>query len=801
MQERAIWHLRQPTTETSTIMSYNNLAMQYLNQRGYALYEDVTGFLDIDIKNLHDPSKLLGMDDAVSRIREAIDRNQRIVIYGDYDVDGVTATALLYHVFKHLAIEVGTYIPDRLSEGYGLNMKAMQELVGQYELMITVDCGIKSYSEIDYAMEHSLDVILTDHHLPDHTLPAAVAVINPQIETNDYPEAILAGVGVAFKLGEALLASYSNLASARKVMQQWIDLVAIGTVADIVPLIGENRIIVAKGLEKLNQNVTLPGLNALIQICKFGNRQITTGQIGFGIGPRLNAGGRVGSARQSLELLTTSDPDQALELAVFLDGQNEKRRFIEKQIEKEAISLVEEDQALHRRFIILYCDHWHHGVLGIVASRLVDRYYRPVILLGGDGDTDVAKGSGRSISGVHLQKHLIKHQDLLLKFGGHAMAIGMSININNLDRLRVLLTQDMEQIADQTIFSPKISIDLVTDLTQLSASNVQTLESLAPFGLGNPRPQVLVKGVEVTGIQKLSAGKHTKLTIAQGENELGCLFWQQGDLAIEQGDYIDLVGTLELNIWQGRTSVNVIGKAWRPNGFSNIFDQRNSENKKKKLLQLLNQTNSVTTAYFYADQDKSREINQQILFNQPLIYNHQTKKFSRFSQLVNIDTDHFVIWGIPTTRHVLRKFNSNKAISLHLLYNRNDYQAQINELTSLSLDKPQLSVIYRYLQSLQAANNSIINLATYSHDQITRDQLLHGLQTFDELRFIKWGCITADVIWFNFAPDVSKQDLSNSTSLTALQDLIKGAKQEYNYLLTASLDELQQHYTRRTSNE
>jgi len=184
-----------------------------------------------------------------------------------------------------------------------------------------------------------------------------------------------------------------------------------------------------------------------------------------------------------------------------------------------------------------------------------------------------------------------------------------------------------------------------------------------------------------------------------------------------------------------------------------------------------------------------------------LIYNHQTKKFSRFSQLVNIDTDHFVIWGIPTTRHVLRKFNSNKAISLHLLYNRNDYQAQINELTSLSLDKPQLSVIYRYLQSLQAANNSIINLATYSHDQITRDQLLHGLQTFDELRFIKWGCITADVIWFNFAPDVSKQDLSNSTSLTALQDLIKGAKQEYNYLLTASLDELQQHYTRRTSNE
>ncbi|MDQ0417506.1 single-stranded-DNA-specific exonuclease [Croceifilum oryzae] len=534
-------------------LSVHPTIARLLIRRGQTDIETAQKFLRPSMDYLHDPYQLDGMKEAVERIRFALTQQEKILIYGDYDADGVSSTSLLLNVFRTLTQQVDYYIPNRFREGYGLNQEALKEAKERgYDLVVTVDTGISATKEAAFAREIGLDLIITDHHEPPPELPEAVAVINPKKPNCTYPFKSLAGVGVAFKLATALL---------DRIPTEWMDLVAIGTIADLVPLVDENRVLATYGLERLNER-TNKGLSALMDVAGV-DKQATAGHVGFFLGPRINASGRLDSAGQAVELLTTDDLSEAQDLAEKLQEMNQERQQIVEEITEQAIAMVEQDLDRYQHVIVVARPGWNVGVIGIVASRLVEKYYRPVIVLGCDEETGIAKGSARSIAGFDLYESLTACKEYLPQFGGHYMAAGMSLKIADIPAFHVKLSGVAQETLQVEDYIPLTHIDDELTIDQVELSMLEQLALLEPYGMGNATPSFLLKDSSIAKIQTIGADKnHLKLTLQMDRIFMDALAFRKAELAEElvPTSKIHVVGELQINEWNGRRTPQLICK-------------------------------------------------------------------------------------------------------------------------------------------------------------------------------------------------------------------------------------------------
>jgi len=530
------------------------IVAQVMINRGICDSATAETFLRGGTEGLGDPWLLSGMNQAVERIKRAVADQEKITVYGDYDVDGITATALIYRVLRRLNAVVEYYVPERQSEGYGLNDTALEALhAAGTRLIITVDCGINAVDEV-VNLAQRLDIIITDHHQPPEVLPPACAVINPKLPGCLYPDKQLAGVGVAFKLCQAL---WQSLVPSDNGLSDYLDLVATGTIADIVPLTGENRILVKQGLTQLARTDNL-GLRALIKVSGLNADGIDAGKVGYTLAPRLNAAGRLSHAAAGVELLVTADQDRAVELATELNNENIKRQAVEKELLAAAEKTLAESDLEGQKVLVLAGEDWHPGVIGIVASRLVDKYYRPVVMISvRDG---VGKGSCRSIPGFDIYQALASCADLLIQFGGHRQAAGLSIKATNIDALRNKLNVLASEWLSEDDYLPVLSIDSEVALAEINTAFIGQLACLAPHGMGNPSPVFACGDLAVTEMRPLGQeGRHYRLRVKQDNAISEVLAWNLSGMTedLEANDSIDLAFVAEFNDWQGRRSIQL----------------------------------------------------------------------------------------------------------------------------------------------------------------------------------------------------------------------------------------------------
>lgn len=523
---------------------------QVLVNRGYRTVDAASSFLNPQLRQLGDPFELPDMDAAVVRILAAIATKERIVIYGDYDVDGVTSSALLQRVLQAAGATVANFLPQRAEEGYGLSQDGIARCLKEHkpQLLIAVDCGTSSAREIADLQKQGVDTIVLDHHEPPGELPKCVALVNPKRIAGS-ALGVLASVGVAFKLAHALLKREKQLAE-RIDLREHLDLVAVGTVADIVPLTGENRILVRAGMERLPQTQKI-GLRALMDIADVPDK-VTTYHVGFRIGPRLNAAGRLADAMAALELLLTNDAARAADLAKLLNEHNAKRQGIESQITEEAIAMARVNSG--DRVLVLAKEGWHVGVIGIVASRVLQAFHRPTVVIG--IEEGMGKGSCRSVSGFSIVAALQHCAPLLEKFGGHEMAAGLSVKASNVDELRETLNEFAGRMLNDEDLLPQVRIDAMVKLDDLDADFFEQLERLEPCGTENPTPVFVVEGVHLRGKPRIVGKNHLRFSVTDGDTTLQAIWWGKGDFEFPEGAF-DIAFTPELNEYGGRESVQL----------------------------------------------------------------------------------------------------------------------------------------------------------------------------------------------------------------------------------------------------
>ena len=513
--------------------------------------EDVRIFITPTRDDFHNPFLFKGMDIAVDRIIKAINNKEKILIYGDYDVDGITSTTVLKKYLMDRGISVDTYIPNRLHEGYGLNKKAIDTIKERnIDLIITVDCGISAIEEVDYAVRLGMDIIVTDHHEVGEKLPNALAVIDAKRKDNTYPFRALAGVGVVFKLIQALSI---KLEIKPEEYLKYLDLVCVGTISDIVPLEGENRTIAKLGLMLIKVTRNL-GLRELIK--SSGYKEIDSNTISFGVAPRINACGRMGHEEEALKLFLAEDLESATKITKELNEYNTLRQSTEKAIYEEAVLQIEKNHLDENNSIVLGGKGWHHGVIGIVSSKVTDKYYKPSILL--SFEDNIAKGSGRSVPGFDLYEGLAKCEDLLEKYGGHSMAVGLTLKKENLENFK----ERFEQIAKEKNIKELVPIIYIDDELKLKDINMDLVKSISilePFGEANKVPLFLIRNLKIDSIRALSEGRHLKLTLRDENFVINAIGFELGYLAEEYriGDRIDVVGTLEINSFNGFSSIQI----------------------------------------------------------------------------------------------------------------------------------------------------------------------------------------------------------------------------------------------------
>ena len=532
--------------------------------RGITSLDDVEKFLNPSLSDLHDPFLMQDMDKAVNRLNKALGRKEKILIYGDYDVDGITSVALVYRYLQNYYSNVEYYIPTRYEEGYGVSDKSIDFAASLgVSRIIELDCGIKAVEEIEYAKSKGIDFIICDHHVPDDRLPDAVAILNPKLEGNPYPFKHLSGCGVGFKFMQAF--AQSNGLTNSYELDSLLDLVAVSIAADIVPITGENRIMAYYGIKRLNTNPNM-GLRSIIKICGMANKEITISDVIFKIGPRINASGRMQSGMEAVELLVTKDAADAYRKGKNIDQYNKDRKELDKRITEEANAILEDrgEIASSRKPIVIYNKDWHKGIIGIVASRLTEIYYKPAVVL--TLSNGLATGSSRSVHGFDIYKAIESTRDLLENFGGHTYAVGLSLKEENIPEF----TKRFEQYVIDNIkpeqLSQLISIDCELDFDEITPEFVGYLRRLNPFGPGNQKPIFSTKNVYDFGTSKL-VGKnleHIKLELVDSRSEVvlnGIAFNQA-----ECFDYIkahkpfEICYTIEENKHQGNSSIQLMVK-------------------------------------------------------------------------------------------------------------------------------------------------------------------------------------------------------------------------------------------------
>lgn len=556
---RKIWKIKEPDMDLSrrlvSELEIPLLIARLLVNRGITEPAAAREFLYPDLSNLHSPLKMKGVSDAVARIKQAIANEEKIFIYGDYDVDGITAVSLLISCLGFLGADVGYYIPHRLDEGYGLSRDGVADLKEKgCRLMITVDCGIGAAEEVQMANDAGIDVIITDHHEPRGELPAALVTLNPKLEGCDYPFDSLAGVGVAFKLAQALMGDENEA-----FLKEQFDLVALGTIADVVPLIGENRVIAKFGLEVLNK-MERAGIRALCEVSGVEAGSVFGWTVGFRLGPRINAAGRIDTAHSAVRLLTTDSYEEALEIAQKLDTTNKERQNIERRTLMEARKQLEQFDLTREKGLVLAAEGWHPGVIGIVASRLQEMYYRPTILISLEGKQ--GRGSARSIPGFNIFDALKKCSHLLEKFGGHKAAAGLSIAEENVRKFRREFSRIVAETLDDDDLRPKVVIDVETSMSRLYMEAVEQLSLLDPHGLGNPRPLILLTDLSVKGAPRVvgRTGQHLQMTVSDGQHSARTIAFNMAKLDREiygKDVKLDVACRPSINVWNDTRSVQL----------------------------------------------------------------------------------------------------------------------------------------------------------------------------------------------------------------------------------------------------
>jgi len=565
MTHKNRWLLQTPLTPEAdaALAAHPPLLRQILFNRGIATAAEADAFLRAEPNFSTDPFQMKGMRVAVDRIQAALANREPIAVYGDYDVDGVTATALLVQALRALGGQrVREYIPNRFEEGYGLNNDALSSLANDgVKLVITVDCGVRSPDEARHARDLGLDLVISDHHEPSGSLPEALAVLNPKQDGDLYPEKYLAGVGIAYKIAEALVDSLTPAASLN--LSSYLDLVALGTVADLAPLTGENRVLVRKGLAQMRET-TRQGLFSLANVAGQDLKKANAQTIGFTLGPRLNASGRLDSALASFRLLTTTDIKEAGDLALKLNQQNLERQKLTREIQVTAEALALDGQ---KDSLLLFAVHpeFNHGVVGLAASRLSETYYRPAIV--GNFGEETTRCSCRSIPEFHITHALDECADLLVRHGGHAAAAGFTVRNENLDalvaRLRAIATREL----GGRDLRPSLSADAEVPLARLTFEMLKQLEQLQPTGYGNPEPVFISRKVKVQSSRAVGAeGKHLKLSLTDGRVTVDAIGFRLGDLLPNLPPLVDVLYTFEVNEYNGRASLQLNLKDIKPAG-------------------------------------------------------------------------------------------------------------------------------------------------------------------------------------------------------------------------------------------
>jgi len=548
---------------------------QLLVSRGVTDPNQIREFLDVKLTGLRDPADLPGVTAATECIFTAVEANKPIVIYGDYDADGMTATAILYRCLKVLGANVDYYVPSRLDDGYGLNDGALEQLANkETAVVITVDCGIASVHEAETAKKLGLDLVITDHHQFADQLPAATAIVHPALPGHNYPFTGLCGAGVALKLAWALCQRASDAKRVsdrmRNCLMTAVGIAAIGTITDVVPLLDENRILVRHGLNCLT-NYPAPGIEAMMKITELDKKPcLRSDDIGFTIGPRLNAAGRLGQARLGVELLTTDSPERAKELAEYLNSLNSDRDTLQRRITKAAIEQAEEKFSPEKDPALVLAGHgWHQGVIGIVAGRLAEKYHRPVIIVALDQmKMKPGTGSGRSAAGLNLHQALGACSRHLIRHGGHAAAAGLTIEESSLDAFRADFCEYVAEQVNPVEQVPEVIIDAESQLSELTLHTLDQIEQLAPFGASNPRPILCASDVNVVDPKRMGGGgRHLTVNCQQHGVKLRAVAFGQGDWVEELDQLegaIDIAYRPVINEFRGRRTVEMHLVDWRP---------------------------------------------------------------------------------------------------------------------------------------------------------------------------------------------------------------------------------------------
>lgn len=624
------WRINRPdeqlVNEMQKELKISSIAAKILVARGFTKIEEARAFLSIDERAVHDPFEMHGMKEAVERINKAIQYKEKILVYGDYDADGITSTTVMKTVLQDLGADVEHIIPNRFTDGYGPSERLFREAYTKgYQLIITVDNGIAGNHEVQVAKDLGMDVIVTDHHEPSETLPPADVIIHPRHPEGNYPFGELAGVGVAFKVAHALYGNFPK---------HLLEYVAIGTIADLVPLVDENRYLVKAGIEAL-QNSQKPAVKALCKVSGINQQEINEETIGFSFGPRLNALGRLGDAAPAVDFLMTQDAVEATTMANYLNDQNKERQAIVTNITKQAIEMVENDDEIGQsQVLVLAGDDWNPGVVGIVASRLVEKYYRPTIVLSVDVEKGIAKGSARSIQGFHMYKELAKNQDILIAFGGHPMAAGMTLAMENVDELRDHLDQQARECLSEEDLIPVLEVDIPLTLEEIDIEAIEDVRKLAPFGTSFAKPTFAIEEASIQSMRKIGANEdHIKLQITFNNQELDAIGFHKGYLANEltYGTKVSFVGDLQINEWNGRKKPQLMLQDVRTEEWQ-LFDLRGIQQVTRWL-----QTIPLEDVTFIAFREETLSYYDTLIPNEILQFSEDAFSIKSLSYVVLLD--------------------------------------------------------------------------------------------------------------------------------------------------------------------
>lgn len=719
----------------------SRLTAAVLSSRGYKEREIIQKYLQPDLSQLYSPFLLKDMKKAVSRIEEEVKRKGKIIIFGDYDVDGVTSTSILFDYLRNNGANVDYFIPDRFEQGYGLSLNSansLRELAPS--LVITVDNGIAASKEIQYLKEHHIDTIVTDHHECGETIPDAFAVINPKQPDCRYPFKNLAGVGVVFKLIQALCLSINNEST---LAYKYLDIVSVGTIADIVPLVDENRILVKYGLEALGRTNN-KGLDAL---CKTsGVKEINTWAVGYALAPRINAAGRLGSAGRAVELFVCNDPETAGEIAAELNQENKNRQEIEAMLLEESLRIISEDGLDKKSIIIIDGQDWHHGVIGIVASRITERVNKPCIIISFEGDT--GRGSCRSIEGVNIFELLSECSDILEKYGGHELAGGLTIRKEKITEFKDRISQKVGLIIGKTKPIKKIWIDAQISMEDVSLKAASDLKLLEPFGIGNPCPSFFIERLEMDEMRLVGDGKHLKLKLRKSNTAIDAIGFRMGEMheTLSTGEFVDVVCVPEVNQYAGRKTAQLNIKDIRLSSEVSIersyyksltVECRSKETVKKMPLMHLNfikgrieevvgLINSgmrnlflINTCYMQKKMAKYLETNiDQIMHEHKLFFNYVDENVAGKAKSIfivnpHIDKIEFANYDNVILCDAFFRMDYYDTISkcclnskLYILFEPQDTSYNVEVLNEITPDRSQLTVIYKYLKSI-CINNKL----------------------------------------------------------------------------------------------